>query len=154
MLEDPTLEPSVDFGLIADAVQAVAGKLFVMGGGWDTLWIRQLPARHHSLGIGLRMRIPWTYADRGIVLSIDLQDEDGASVFRTGPLRHNFTVRRPVGLPDGSDIGAVRAFTFNNVPFMKEGGFSFVISMDDIERKRIRFHVRTRPTAPTEEGPD
>lgn len=150
MIEDPTLEPSVDFGLIADSVQAVAGKLFVMGGGWDTLWVRQLPARHHSLGIGLRLRIPWTYADQKIELTIDLQDEDGKSIFQSGPLRHNFTVRRPDGLPDGSDIGAVRAFTFNNVPFMKAGGFSFLISIDGTERKRIRFYVRHRPNPPEE----
>lgn len=153
-MDSITLEPSVDFALIADAVQAVGGKLYVMGGGWDTLWVRQLPARHHSLAIGARLRIPWTYAGRALSLTIDLQDEDGKSVFATGPLKHTLTVGRPPGLPDGSDIGVVRAFTFNNVPFAKPGGFSFVMAIDDHERKRIRFNVRHRPGKPAEDAPE
>ena len=148
-----TLEPSVDFALIADAVQAVGGKLYVMGGGWDTLWVRQLPARHHSLAIGVRLRIPWTYADQPLSLTIDLQDEDGKSVFGSGPLKHSLTVKRPSGLPDGSDIGVVRAFTFNTVPFVKAGGFSFVMAIDNEERKRIRFNVRQRAVPQDPEPP-
>ena len=149
MTDSITLEPSVDFALIADAVQAVGGKLYVMGGGWDTLWVRQLPARHHSLAIGARFRIPWTDAGRRLSMTIDLQDEDGNSVFGSGPLKHSLTVGRPPGLPDGSDIGVVRAFTFNNVPFSKAGGFSFAIAIAGQERKRIRFNVRERPAPST-----
>lgn len=153
-MDSMTLEPSVDFALIADAVQAVGGKLYVMGGGWDTLWVRSTPARHHSLAIGVRIRIPWTHAGVPLSVSIDLQDEDGQSVFKSGPLLHRLTVQRPSGLPDGSDIGVVRAFTFNNVPFLKAGGFSFVIAIDGAERKRIRFGVRQRPQGPGRQGDD
>lgn len=146
--EDPTLTPSVDFGLIADAVQASGGKLFVLGGGWDTLTVRSFPARHHTLALGLRIMVPWTYDGQTVKLAIELQDEDGQSLFTSGPVRHAFPVRRPPTLADGEPIGLVQAYTFNNVPFRRAGRYAFVVSLDDIERKRIRFQVRQAPKAP------
>lgn len=146
--EDPTLAPAVDFGLIADSVQAVGGKLFVLGGGWDTLTVRAFPARHHTLALGLRIEVPWTYDGRIVRLEIDLQDEDGRSLFSGGAVRHQFPVRRTPSTADGEAIGTVQAFTFNHVPFRKAGGYAFVVSLDDVERKRIRFRVRQKPPKP------
>jgi len=143
--EDPALTPTVDFGLIADAVQASGGKLFVLGGGWDTLTVRAFPARHHTLALGLRIVVPWTYDGKTVRLEISLQDEDGHSLFTSGPVRHQFPVRRPPTVADGESIGMVQAYTFNNVPFRQAGGYAFVVSLDDIERKRIRFRVRQMP---------
>jgi hypothetical protein len=63
-LAPDSLGPTVDVALLADAVQAVRGKLFILGGGWDTLWVRSFPARHPSLAIGLRLRVPHPGAKR------------------------------------------------------------------------------------------
>ncbi|MFW2340163.1 MAG: DUF6941 family protein [Acidimicrobiia bacterium] len=146
--DSPAFEPSVDFAILADAAQAIAGKLFLLGGGWDTLRVGGFPARHHTMAIGLRVRIPWTWTGRPMTLAIDLQDEDGGSLFSSGPLRHGFEVGRPPGAPEGSDIGLVRAFTFNHVPFPKAGGYAFAISLNDAEVDRLRFNVfqHNRPT--------
>ena len=46
--DSPAFEPSVDFAILADAAQAIAGKLFLLGGGWDTLRVGGFPARHHT----------------------------------------------------------------------------------------------------------
>lgn len=146
--EDPTLAPTVDFGLIADSVQAVGGKLFVLGGGWDTLTVGSFPARHHTLALGLRIAVPWTYDGRIVRLEIDLQDEDSRSLFSGGSVRHQFPVRRSPSTTDGESIGMVQAFTFNNIPFREPGGYAFVVSLDDVERKRIRFRVRQKPVKP------
>ena len=82
-----------------------------------------------------------------MTLSIDLQDEDRGSLFTSGPLRHGFEVGRPQGAPEGSDIGLVRAFTFNHVPFPSAGGYAFAISLNEQEVDRLRFNVfqHTRP---------
>ncbi len=148
--EHPALSPTVDFGLIADAVQASSGKLFVLGGGWDTLTLARLPARHRSLALGLRIVVPWTYHGQTVQLDIDLQDEDGHSVFRSGTVRHSFPVRRSPSAIEGDSIGMVQAFTFNNVPFQQPGGYAFVVSLDGVERKRIRFRVREAPRSQPE----
>jgi hypothetical protein len=143
---DP-LGPAVDVALLADSVQAVRGKLYVLGGGWDTLWVRSVPARHPSLAIGLRIRVPVSWNGEAFTLSVELQDADGASLLAQ-PLTH--TVNLPPRRPDSraTDLGLVRSFTFNNLIFQREGMYSFVILVDDDPVSRLRFAVRQRPESP------
>jgi hypothetical protein len=142
-----TLEPSVDIALLADAVQASRGKLFVLGGGWDVLTVRSLPARHPSMGIGLRVRVPWGWPGDVVRLDVELQDQDGKSIL-PGSLSAPVPVRRPDHLPDGQDVTLVRALTFTNVIFRTEGAYSFVISIDGEVRERLRFLVHVRAADP------
>ena len=134
--------PEIEVAILADAVQAVAGKLYVLGGGWDTLYAARFPARHPSLGIGVRVRVPWTQIDKEFTLSVDLVDEDGHSVFGDKSISQKFRSGRPRGLPDGVDVGVVRALTINGLVFPREGGYSFVVSIDGVEAQRISFRVR------------
>jgi hypothetical protein len=142
-----TLGPSVDVALLADSVQAIRGKLFILGGGWDTLWVRQFPARHPSLAIGLRLRVPTSWHSDEIKLSVELQDADGKAMF---PQPLSQQIRLPRANDDQTtDVGLVRSFTFNNLVFEHDGSYSFVISVDDDPVSRLRFSVRLRP-APAE----
>ncbi len=138
------LAPGIDVALLADAVQAVRGKLFILGGGWDTLWVQRFPARHPSLAIGLRLRVPVSWASDSLQLSVELQDADGHSLL-PHPLSHKIAI--PPGTqhpPNASDFGLIRSFTFNNLMFESEGSYSFVISVDDEPVSRLRFSVRAR----------
>ena len=142
------LGPTVDVALLADSVQAVRGKLFVLGGGWDTLWVPRLPARHPSLAIGLRLRIPVSWKSESLKLSVELQDADGKALLPR-PLSHDIKLPTTAQQPQGAtDFGLVRSFTFNNLRFDSEGAYSFVISVDDQPVSRIRFSVRIRPQQP------
>jgi hypothetical protein len=139
-----SLGPSVDVALLADAVQAVRGKLFILGGGWDTLWVQRFPARHPSLAIGLRLRVPVSWASESLKLSVELQDVDGHPIL-PHPLSHD--IRLPPASqhpPNSTDFGLIRSFTFNNLMFQQEGPYSFVISVDDDPVSRLRFTVRAR----------
>ena len=131
--------------MLADAVQAVRGKLFILGGGWDTLWVRSFPARHPTLAIGLRLRVPVSWGKESLRLSVELQDADGSSLL-PHPLSHDIRLptseQRPAG---ATDVGLIRSFTFNNLVFRREGSYSFVISVDDQPVSRLRFTVRERP---------
>jgi hypothetical protein len=139
------LGPSVDVALLADSVQAVRGKLFILGGGWDTLWVPRFPARHPSLAIGLRLRVPFTWDSESLKLAVELQDEDGKGLL---PRALSHDIKLPSSPPDAgsrTDFGIIRSFTFNNLRFDHEGPYSFVISVDDEPVSRIRFTVRARP---------
>jgi hypothetical protein len=146
LVETEDIQPTIDFALLADAVQVVQGKLYVLGGGWDTLFVAGLPARYPTLGLGLRVRVPWSWTDQVLVIGVDLQDEDGARVLPTPPLKQGVKVARPQGLPEGSDVGVARSFTFNNLTFPSEGYYSFVVSLNDEVATRLRFAVRQRPS--------
>lgn len=143
------LGPSVDVALLADSIQAVRGKLFVLGGGWDTLWVTGFPARHPSLAIGLRLRVPVSWKSDKLRLAVELQDEDGKPLL-PAPLAHD--VRLPAETPhppSATDYGVIRSFTFNNLRFDHEGAYSFVISVDDEPVSRLRFSVRARRQPPS-----
>lgn len=143
-----SLGPSVDVALLADAVQAVRGKLFILGGGWDTLWVQRFPARHPSLAIGLRLRVPVSWASDRLKLSVELQDADGKPML-PHPLSHDIGLpSEPRHPPNATDFGLIRSFTFNNLMFASEGQYSFVISVDDEPVSRLRFTVRARPEGP------
>ena len=147
-----SLGPTVDVALLADSVQAVRGKLYVLGGGWDTIWVRAFPARHPSLGIGLRLRVPSSWAGDTLKLSVELQDADGKALLPR-PLSHNVHIHPQARSPLTTDFGIVRSFTFNNLTFGGGGSYSFVISVDDEPVSRLRFAVRQRPQPPAlEEG--
>lgn len=142
---EPEIAPQVDFALLADAVQVLQGKLYVLGGGWNTLFVADFPARHPSLGVGLRVRVPWSWTDRPLKIGIDLQDEDGARILPGPPIVQGVKVSRPVGMPDGSDVVLARSFTFNNLVFPRAGAYSFVLTLDDEPADRLRFNVLRRP---------
>ncbi len=136
-------KPSVEFVMVADAVQAMGGKLYVLGGGWDMLWVASFPARHPSMGIGLRLRVPWSYMDE-FDLSVDLVDEDGRSLFGGKRFVQRIKVARRLGRPAGSETGVTRAFTFNNLLFPRPGGYAFPIYVGGAEVARVRFRVEDR----------
>lgn len=139
-----SLGPSVDVALLADAVQAVRGKLFILGGGWDTLWVHRFPARHPSLAIGLRLRVPVSWASEELKLSVELQDADGHPLLPR-PLSHDIKLPPQAQHPaNATDFGLIRSFTFNNLMFEREDAYSFVISVDEEPVSRLRFTVRAR----------
>ncbi len=139
-----SIGPTVDVALLADAVQAVRGKLFVLGGGWDTLWVRNFPARHPSLAIGIRLRVPTSWGAEMLKLSVELQNADGAPIL-PHPLSHDIKLPARSQPASATDFGLIRSFTFNNLVFSGEGSYSFVISVDDEPVSRLRFAVRRRP---------
>jgi len=144
-MRDPEpIRAAVDFALLADAVQAVQGKLFVLGGGWDTLYVTAFPARHPSLAIGVRIRVPWSATGTSTRISVELQDADGGNLLPGGQVVHTANMNRRTGEMDRADIGLVRSFTFNNLQFEQAGDYSFVISIDDEVSNRLRFSVRTK----------
>ncbi len=138
--------------MVADAVHAVGGKLYVLGGGWDMLWVGSFPIRHPSLGIGIRIRVPWSHIDE-FSLSVDLVDEDGKSLFGGKRFTQKIKVTRRLGRPAGSDTGITRAFTFNNLLFIRPGGYAFTIFVESTEVARIRFRVEKRLGRPSRQPP-
>jgi len=143
-----TLGPTVDVAILADAVQAVTGKLFVLGGGWDTLWDPQFPARHPTLAIRLRLRLPVSWPSHHLTIQVELQDADGQPLLPR-PLSQEIRFPgSPQHDPNATDFGLIRSFTFNNLAFEKEGNYSFVISVNDDPVSRLRFMVRSSPAAP------
>lgn len=66
--------------MLADAAQVQSGKLFVLGGGFDTISVRSVPATHRSLSLAMVAEVAPEDRQRDLDLAIKLVDEDGADV--------------------------------------------------------------------------
>jgi hypothetical protein len=139
---------------LADAVQAVGGKLSALGVGWTTLSAQRFPARHDRVALGVIVRIPPEEARTGHRLSVTLLGPGGAG----RPLG-----RRPDGnpltefdapfqVPSGdAEATATFALNFDGLVFDAPGGYTFVLAVDGQEQGRLPFRVQTPPATPAAE---
>ena len=125
--------------MLADAAQVQSGKLFVLGGGFDTISVRKLPATHRSLSLAMVAEVGPDERQQDLELLVHLVDEDGAEVGVTakGKLR----VGAPPNLPPGSPSIVPIVSPFHNVTFPEAKGYAFVISMNGTELTRVKFRV-------------
>jgi hypothetical protein len=125
--------------MLADAAQVQGGKLFVLGGGFDTISARSLPVVHRTLCVALVAEVEPDERHRDLELVISLIDEDGSAlgVEAKGKLR----VGAPPNLPPGSSSIVPIVSPFYNVRFEEAKGYAFVVSFEGTELARVRFRV-------------
>lgn len=125
--------------MLADSAQVQAGKLFVLGGGFDTISVRSLPATHRSLSLAMVAEVEPDERQRDLELAISLVDEDGAElgVKASGRLR----VGTPPNLPPGASSVIPIVSPFHNITFPEAKGYAFLVSLNGTELARIRFRV-------------
>jgi uncharacterized protein DUF6941 len=126
--------------ILADFVEALNGKLYIMGGGW-TAWRGSEPV---ACGVGLVLAVPWTDTNVKHALCIELVHEDGGAVgdLEGNPIRidSEFEVGRPPGHVAGDPITSALAFRFGGLP-LPSGGYQFSFSVDGTQLARAQFRV-------------
>ena len=129
--------------MLADSAQVAGGKLYVLGGAFDTIAVRSFPAVHRQLAVALVAEVGPSDRNRNLDLAITLVDEDGRDlgVKSEGKLR----VGAPAGLPAGASSLVPMVSAFGNIRFPSEGGYVFVIEHDGTELGRLAFRVRGAP---------
>ena len=95
--------------LLADAAQAINGKLYILGGGWSTIGPDPVPS-----AIAIKIEVPWDEANKRHKLKFELVDADGRPVTVPTPtgekpvqLEGDFEVGRPPGLKPGTPLDMV-----------------------------------------------
>lgn len=84
--------------LIADYADIVNGKLYLMGGGWDTFYAREVPVQVR-MGIAIGVRIDWDETNQRIPVHVYVEDDDAAQLAR---IEGAMQVGRPAQLLPGS----------------------------------------------------
>jgi hypothetical protein len=142
---DPTevREPTVRaMMLLADSCQVADRKLYVLGGG-----ITMIGPRPQSLGVAIRIEVPWDRANISHEWRLELLDEDGRPVaVQDKPLvvTGRFEAGRPAGTRPGTPLSGPLAINFPAVPVMPGRSYTFELSIDDTTHIdwRQSFHVR------------
>jgi hypothetical protein len=122
--------------ILADAAEIVAGKLYLMGGGWDMLSVPQFPATKQT-GLAASFNIPWNDTNHKHAVEIEILTQDGVTVAK---LDVNLEAGRPAGIPVGSDQ---RVQIAANLPleFKAAGVFAIVSRVTGREDARLNFRV-------------
>ena len=132
----------IDYALMADAAEIANGKLYVLGGGWDTYSAAEVPAQLR-VAIAVGVRIGWEETNQQTPVRVTIEDDDGQQLVA---IDGAVNVGRPAGLSPGSTQLAQMAVNLA-VNFQKHGGYRVRIVAGSEERsveKLLPFRVLPR----------
>jgi hypothetical protein len=139
--------PSVDFLILADHAEAINGKLYLMGGGWDRLWVADF-GQPHRLAIAVGVLVPWNATNRQHDLALLLEGEDGQPLLR---INVPILMGRPPALRPGDTQRMVLAI---NGPVALPGPGTYAVRalLNGEEDRRATFHAEAAPQSPPAPG--
>jgi hypothetical protein len=120
--------------MLADAAQAVGGKLYILGGGWSVIY-GQAP-----FAIALKIEVPWHEATDTHTMRLELQDADGQLVMGADgekplvAIEGTFSTGIPAGMKPGTPIDAVQTFGIPALP-LDPGRFVWKLTIDGREHE-------------------
>lgn len=136
--------------ILADFAEVVAGKLYIMGGGWSIMGPR--PAQS---AIAIKIEVPWTEANHKHEVRLELLDGDYRAVMVStvagdAPLviQGGFEMGRPPGLLAGSPLDMNIAFNIPPIPLIPERRYCWRLSIDGKTEDTWVATFSTRPAAP------
>ena len=130
--------------MLADAAQAVGGKLYILGGGWSITGPDPIP-----FAIALKIEVPWDEANRQHPFTLELLNADGQPVRApTGEpveVHGNLEVGRPVGLTPGTPLDSIAAINFGALPIPPGGRYLWRLTIDGRTDPNWEVAFSTRP---------
>lgn len=134
----------VQAATLADHAEVINGKLYLMGGAFDTIYARTLPAVHRKLHVVLVLEVGPAERQRDLRLDVRLIDEDGREVGPQG--EGNLRVGAPPGLKPGQPSVVPIQMQYENVEFPTDGLYSFTVTLDGEEIARVPVAVQLMET--------
>jgi len=132
----------LDFAFLADAADVASGKLFVLGGAFDTIHVQSFPASHPVLAVAIRLLLSPNDLDRKHALQILLLDADGKHIASASG---ELTVPKSPDAPAGWKQTVLLPLRFLNVPFKEAGHYSIEILANEKMLKAIPLRVMPIP---------
>jgi len=138
--------------LLADAAQAVGGKLYILGGGWSVTG----PAPS-AYAIALKIEVPWDETNRRHKLLLRLLDADGRPVLVPSSkgevaleIPADFEVGRPAGQMPGTPIDIPAAINIGPVQLAPGRRYVWRLSIDGQSEPdwEVAFSTRAAPPRP------
>ncbi len=132
----------VQAATLADHAEVLGGKLYLMGGAFDTIYARSVPVVHKKLHVVLVLEIDAAERQRDLRIEINLLDEDGqeVGVQAEGQLR----VGAPASMKPGQPNVVPLHIPFTDMKFPAAGLYAFQIVYSGNEIARIPVGVQLR----------
>lgn len=135
---------NLGFMLLADHSEAVNGKLYMTGGGWNVLRLPELPhdwGFHISLGID----VGWDETNKRHSLHLNIQDPDGNEL--NEGFQAEFETGRPPGMPPGAEQRLVMSIG-TAASFSTAGPHAVIVEVNGEEIGRARFYLMEQAQGP------
>ncbi|MFA5974818.1 MAG: hypothetical protein WC859_01460 [Elusimicrobiota bacterium] len=132
----------LDFAFLADAADVSLGKLFVLGGAFDTIHVPAFPATHPVLAVVVRLLLGPHDLDRKQNLEILLLDADAHHI---ASAKGELVVPKSPDSPQGWKQTVMLPLRFFNVPFQQPGHYSIEILVEGNMVKAIPLRVIQTP---------
>jgi hypothetical protein len=129
------------FLLLCDSSEALNGKLYALGGGWNNLRVPAFPTRY-GFGISLGLDVAWAESDQEHHLELHVEDPDGDRL--ADPFQFEFETGRPASTIEGQEQRIVLSLG-STFEFHVAGPHAVVVSVDGEEVGRSRFYVSVAP---------
>jgi hypothetical protein len=127
----------LDFLVLADRAEAINGKLYMVGGGFDRVGLMELPGSAvYDLALGFL--VDYNETNEPHTFSLKLEDEDGNAVL--GPIGGRVEVGRPAGMTAGQEQRVIIVLR-GPFPVQRAGGFKWVPELDGVRHEATRFFV-------------
>jgi hypothetical protein len=134
--------------MLADAAQAVEGKLYILGGGWSLTGPDPTPS-----AIAAYIQVPWDRTNVQHEFRFELIDADGNPVELEAPegeaqpvtIEGAFEVGRPVGVRPGTPIDVPLALNIGPLALPPGGRFEWRLEIDGQTDDDWRLAFSTRP---------
>ena len=130
--------------LLADAAQAVEGKLYVLGGGWSVTGPAPVPS-----AIALYLQVPWDQANEQHELRLALLDADGGAVVDDEDepivIEGAFETGRPPGVKRGAPLDFTLAVNVPPLVLEPDRRFEWRLEIDGKSAEDWRLPFSTRP---------
>ena len=135
--------------LLADAAQAVDGKLYVLGGGWSVTGPQPTP-----MAIALKIDVPWDQTNTRHSWRLELVDADGGPVElgdEPSPVQieQEFEIGRPPGVKPGTPLDFVVAISIQPLPLETGKQYAWQLTIDGEGQNDWHLPFSTRAAAPT-----
>jgi hypothetical protein len=137
---------TIDFLILADRVEAINAKLYMMGGAWDRILVADF-SQPVELSLAVGVLIPWGETNEDHQLTITLEDADGKSI--NPPVQLNVNMGRPADAVRGQAFRAVAALNGRFI-LSGPGSHRFVARLDNGRAKTVALYAQQAPQPPAQ----
>ena len=133
--------------ILCDHAEAVNGKLYINGGGWNVLFLRGAPV---NIFLAILVEVDWNETNIRHQLQAELQTSDGDLVEIMGQpvlIPAQLELGRPPGVKPGSSLLAPLAIGVNGL-ILEKGGYVWLLKSGENELARRPFQVTDPPAFP------
>jgi Family of unknown function (DUF6941) len=133
----PNDRPEIDFLILADRAEGINGKLYMMGGGWQEIRVRDF-AQPLAFSIAVGVLVPWNATNEQLSLEVRIESDDGQTIPPSIPIGLN--VGRPPNSVPGQEFRSMIAIN-GNWKFEGPGTYRAIASIGEDASRKTTFRT-------------